>query len=87
MSNALARVRAAKAALKEAQELRSSGVSVLQEKEQKRRKWCAKHGTVLMIIFHDGATKEVYCNDYFTSKSLTSVAAVAVACHHAHCCP
>lgn len=63
---AMARLRAAKAAMKDANDLRDSGVEVLNERETKRREFAKVHGTVLLIIFHDGNTKELFCADYFT---------------------
>jgi hypothetical protein len=63
---AMARLRAAKAAMREANDLRDAGVNVLDERETKRRQFAKTHGTVLMIVFHDGSSKEVFCGDYFT---------------------
>lgn len=63
---AMARLRAAKAALKESTNKRDAGQEVLSEREEKRREFAREHGTILFIVFCDGTTKEVFCADNFT---------------------
>jgi hypothetical protein len=66
MSSALARVRAAKAALKESQELKAAGIRVISTAEQKKREFCRINLTFLLIILQSEEKIEVFCDSYIT---------------------